>query len=921
MEIEDEFGFVPPFFAPAQQSPQVLENLWQQTLWAYVNSPLPDLFQEKLSAYLARFCPVPYCLVCHSCSLYALGREGREVLKLLQSPPPSQTDIGKHLSLLAAQPEIEVWSQLNPVIENSLLYCSIFIYLQTDSCQSCRNQLRRLLGSVNYQHLITSIAYIRTCHEWMQAYPEVDYALDKRVQDNLSALLEEEPGLADFFANYVETVKQERHIPREVPAKSTPRQHLLSALQDSEEHFHLLVDSVKDYAIFALDPDGYIVSWNKGAERIKGYPAKEILGQHFSRFYTREDLHLSFPDYGLQVATASGQFETEGWRIRKDGTQFWANVVITPLKDKTGNLRGFAKVTRDITERKRAEEALQASLKDLADIKLALDRSSIVAITDPQGKINYVNNKFCEISKYSQQELLGQDHRLINSGYHSREFFQKMWATINRGQVWQGEIKNRAKDGTFYWVDTTIVPFLNAAGEPYQYVAIRSDISERKQVEAQLLHSALYDDLTGLPNRALLSDRLTLALKQAKRQEDYLFAVLFLDLDRFKVINDSLGHTFGDQLLVAIARRLVTSVRPTDTVARLGGDEFIILLNELQDISDALRTVERIQSQLRLPFVLGEQEAFITASIGIASSRTSYNRPEDILRDADIAMYRAKLLGKSRYEIFNTDMHLQAVARLQLENELRRAIELQELRVYYQPLVSLSTGTIVGFEALVRWQHPQRGLLSPSEFISVAAETGLINSLDQWVLREACWQTQQWRAQISHASSLSISVNISNKYFNQPNLINQIHQILRQTSLDASCLRLEITEDVVIENDLYATATVSRLKALGIQLAIDDFGTGHSSLARLHHFPLNVLKIDRSFISRMEGKAKKSKMIEIIVSLARYLNMDVVAEGVETAEQLAHLRALKCDYGQGYFFSQPLDSEAAEELLVPNPQW
>ena len=921
MEIEEEFGSVPPFFGPAQQSPQVLENLWQQTLCAYVNSPLPDLFQEKLSAYLSRFCPVPYCMICHSCSLYALGSEARGVLELLQSPPPSQTDIDKHLDLLAAQPEIQVWSQLNSVIENSLLYCSIFIYLKTDSSQSCRNQLRRLLGSLNYQHLIVLLAYIKTCHEWMEAYPEIDYALDKRVQNNLTALLEEEPGLADFFANYVQIVRQERQSGTQVRAKSTPRQQLQSALRDSEERFHLLVDSVKDYAIFALDSDGYIVTWNKGAERIKGYQAKEILGQHFSRFYTHEDIQRSFPAYELQVATACGRFETEGWRIRKDGTEFWANVVITPLKDQTGNLRGFAKVTRDITERKRAEEALQASLKDLADIKLALERSSIVAITDPQGKINYVNNKFCEISKYSQQELLGQDHRLINSGYHSREFFQKMWATINSGQVWQGEIKNRAKDGTFYWVDTTIVPFLNAAGKPYQYVAIRSDISERKQVEAQLLHSALYDDLTGLPNRALLIDRLTLALKQAKRQEDYLFAVLFLDLDRFKVINDSLGHTFGDQLLVAIARRLATSVRPTDTVARLGGDEFIILLNELQDISDALRTVERIQSQLKLPFVLGEQEAFITASIGIASSRTSYNRPEDILRDADIAMYRAKLLGKSRYEIFNTDMHLQAVARLQLENELRRAIELQELRVYYQPLVSLSIGTIVGFEALVRWQHPQRGLLSPSEFISVAAETGLLNSLDQWVLREACWQTQQWRAQISHASSLSISVNISNKYFNQPNLITKIHQILQQTSLDASCLRLEITEDVVIENDLYATATLSRLKASGIQLAIDDFGTGHSSLARLHHFPINVLKIDRSFISRMDAKSDRSKMIEIIVSLARYLNMDVVAEGVETAEQLAYLRALKCDYGQGYFFSRPLDSEAAEALLMANPQW
>jgi diguanylate cyclase (GGDEF)-like protein len=353
----------------------------------------------------------------------------------------------------------------------------------------------------------------------------------------------------------------------------------------------------------------------------------------------------------------------------------------------------------------------------------------------------------------------------------------------------------------------------------------------------KLTYSAFYDALTNLPNRALFSDRLKRAFEHGKQVPNTLYAVLFIDLNQFKMVNDSLGHTIGDQLLIAIARKLEGCLRPTDTIARLGGDEFTILLETLSDVSDTIRVAERIQAALALPFELEGQEVFATASIGIALSATGYQQAGDILRDADIAMYRAKQL-RTRYEIFNTAMHATAVARLQMETELRRAIERQEFLVYYQPLVSLVTGRLSGFEALVRWQHPQRGILAPAKFILLAEETGLLKLIDQWVLREACHQMQQWQEQIPTNPPLLISANLGNKFFSQPHLIEQISQILADTSLDALSLKLEITENVLAENDESTIATLLQIKALGVQLSIDDFGTRYSSLSRLHHFPI-----------------------------------------------------------------------------------
>ncbi|WP_099076464.1 sensor domain-containing protein [Nostoc linckia] len=449
-----------------------------------------------------------------------------------------------------------------------------------------------------------------------------------------------------------------------------------------------------------------------------------------------------------------------------------------------------------------------------------------------------------------------------------------------------------------------------------------TEITERKRVESQLLHLAFHDALTGLPNRAAFIDRLRHAINYSKRHSDYLFAVLFIDLDRFKVINDSFGHHKGDQFLLAIASRLEICVRSIDTAARLGGDEFTILLEGIQDVSDAIKVAERIEQELKLPFELDGQEIFTTASIGIALSSTiNYERPEDVLRDADTAMYRAKILGRARYELFNSNMYANALAKLQLETDLRRAIERRELRVYYQPIVSLTSGLMLGFEALLRWEHPERGLLSPADFISIAEETGLIFSIGKWVLQEACSQMQAWRA--SHPANLlkKISVNLSLQQFSQPDLIEQIEQILESTGLNADSLVLDITESVIVENGDRVIAVLYQLREMGIQLSIDDFGTGYSSLSRLYNFPISLLKIDRSFISSINTSSRDLEIIEILVTLAHKLCVDVLAEGIETKEQLALLRKVNCEYGQGHFFSVPLNSSAAEALIKANPQW
>jgi diguanylate cyclase (GGDEF)-like protein len=440
-----------------------------------------------------------------------------------------------------------------------------------------------------------------------------------------------------------------------------------------------------------------------------------------------------------------------------------------------------------------------------------------------------------------------------------------------------------------------------------------------EETKEHFRHAAFHDSLTGLPNRARFSELLKAEIENNKNVKDHLFAVLFLDLDRFKNINDSMGHTYGDLLLMAFAQRIEKTLRPTDVLARFGGDEFAILASSITNASDAIAIAERIQESLRLPFQLDKNCAFASSSIGIALS-SGYTQPEDILRDADIAMYRAKENGKARYEMFDQHMHARAVSRLQLESDLRQAVERQEFCVYYQPIVALDSGKIAGFEALVRWNHPRLGLLQPGEFIEIAEETGMIVSIGQWVLEDACNTVREWQAQSVASRDLTLSVNLSAKQVVQRQLVDSVKQALDRTKFDPRCLKLEITETVVMQNAEAAAEIFRELRKLGVQLSIDDFGTGYSSLSYLHRFPLNYLKIDRSFVNRLTIDHENS-IVKTILSLARNLQMEVIAEGIELEEEFDQLRALGCEYGQGYFFSEPVDEHVALKLVrtgLPN---
>lgn len=448
------------------------------------------------------------------------------------------------------------------------------------------------------------------------------------------------------------------------------------------------------------------------------------------------------------------------------------------------------------------------------------------------------------------------------------------------------------------------------------YIAEQERISRvLEETKEHFRHAAFHDSLTGLPNRAMFTELLKAEIESSKRRDNHMFAVLFLDLDRFKNINDSLGHTHGDLLLVAFAERLERALRPIDTLARFGGDEFAILLSGMQDATDAVRVAQRISEELSQPFVLDKNSAFATASIGIALSSSGYDRPEDILRDADTAMYRAKENGKARYEVFDHAMHARAVSRLQLESDLRRAVEEKQFCVYYQPIVSLETGRLAGFEALVRWNHPRRGLVSPADFIPVAEETGLIVPIGEWVLQEACRHIRECQTAFPGHRSLSLSVNLSARQVAQSDLLDRITEALATSKLNPHCLKLEITESVVMENAEAAALMFKQLRSLGVQLSIDDFGTGYSSLSYLHRFPLNYLKIDRSFVSRLTTD-NDNAIVRTISTLARNLGMEVIAEGIETEEQYQQLKMLGCEYGQGYLFSHPVNNEGVLHLLA-----
>jgi diguanylate cyclase (GGDEF)-like protein/PAS domain S-box-containing protein len=572
---------------------------------------------------------------------------------------------------------------------------------------------------------------------------------------------------------------------------------------------------------------------------------------------------------------------------------------------------------QQIQERQKASELLNQSEERLESILNSLE--DVVWSADAiASKLLYLNPAAEKVYGRPKEEFLKNFNlrlEVIHPDDRKRNEIQQSIPLLLESGSLDLEYRILRPDGEIRWLSDRSHVVKNERGETIRLDGIIYDITERKLAQEKLLHDALHDSLTGLPNRILFMERVEQALKHSKRRSYYLFAVLFIDLDRFKTINDSLGHSSGDELLIEIAGLLQGCLRSTDTVARLGGDEFTVLLEDFNDIDDVLRITERIQNKLSLPFDLDGHTIFTSASIGIVISSRQYQQGAELLRDADIAMYRAKELGKARYAIFDREMYERTIKLSRLERDLRLALQNKEFYLNYQPIICLKTGELAGFEALLRWQHPEQGFISPADFIPIAEDTGSIVQIGEWVLYEACRQLRIWQIQFPHIHSLKMSVNLAIQQIKQSSLLEILNRILLETGLDGNCLKLEITESMLMDDGEATIELLVQIREKKIQLSIDDFGKGYSSLSYLHRFPINTIKIDRSFVSNMNSDEENFEIVKTIATLAHTLGMDVVAEGVETEAQMTHLKTLGCEYGQGYLFSKPVDAEAIESML------
>lgn len=551
---------------------------------------------------------------------------------------------------------------------------------------------------------------------------------------------------------------------------------------------------------------------------------------------------------------------------------------------------------------------IQKEYKELKDIKAALDKSIILAVTDPQGNILSVNERFCEISKYSREELIGQNHRIVNSGFHSKTFFKEMWKTIGSGKTWHGEICNRAKDGSLYWVQTTIVPFLNDNGKPYQYISLRTDITAQKNIK-MLTYYAYHDDLTALPNRRSLSRRMKKQIEQYKKNNKK-FALMLVDVNRFRVINDSLGHNVGDMFLVEVSQRLKSIDKEGDSLFRLNGDEFVFIINDIEKTEEiAQKTIQLFKK----PFKFNEYEFLSTISMGISIFPDHGDVFDPLIACADMAMHEAKKRKGNNYHIFKKENNNGFNDHgLLFETKLYNAIKNDILEIHYQPTIDIEENKMIGMEALLRWRDQDFGQIPPNQFIPFAEDCGLIVEIGEWVMRKVALQINEWKKEFDF--DLRVAVNISPIHFQEKNFVDDVKKILDETKLDPRHLEIEITEMSMMDYHPDALKKIKELKEMGITISIDDFGTGYSSLSYLEDFPVDTLKIDRSFILNM-NKESGVAMVSAIIALAHALNLDVVAEGVEEQYELDILKQKQCEYVQGYYFSKPLNVEDITKKL------
>jgi diguanylate cyclase (GGDEF)-like protein/PAS domain S-box-containing protein len=654
-----------------------------------------------------------------------------------------------------------------------------------------------------------------------------------------------------------------------------------------------------------LNPPGpQIVYVNEAFCRMTGYAAEEIVGKTPRILQGPKTSRTEL--VRLRRLLSRGEpFEGELINYRKDGSEYLLEWHIAPLRDEAGEITHWVASQRDVTEHRRAQKALKESE---ARYRTVVGNAPVVLFAlDEEGVFTLSEGKGLKALGLEPGEVVGRS---------VFEVYRNVPGILEHAQRALGgeEISATEKVGPLAF-EAFYAPLRAEDGGILGVIGVAADVTERERARERLRHQALHDPLTDLPNRTLFMDRLEHALATLEWSEGDAVAVLFVDLDDFKVVNDSLGHEVGDALLVAVAERLRVALKE-DTVARFGGDEFAILLESIIGPSDATHLARRIIEGLRKPFVVEGREVYTSPSIGIVSAASSHDRPKDLLRKADLAMYAAKAKGKACYEAFDPAMSVRATERLEVENDLRRVIERGEIRAHYQPKVLLRTGEIVGTETLMRWEHPERGLLPPAAFISIAEKTDLIVPLGRWVLAEACRQTRGWQDLYSSGPPLGVSVNVSGRQLRHPELVKDVGRVLQETGLEPGSLGLEITESVLVEDELSTLATLRELKCLGIKLMIDDFGTGYSSLSYLKRLPADFLKIDRSFIERLGEDPKDEGIVSAVIELARVLGMEAIAEGVENAEQAAHLRELGCHFAQGNLFSKPLPAEGVGALLA-----
>lgn len=782
------------------------------------------------------------------------------------------------------------------------------------------------------------------------------------------------------------------------------------------------------FCVSIIDTTGEITYVNQRFCELSQFTEDELLGATLGKLNPAYNQVVFFSTLKTQLEN-KGLWQDQIQSFAKDGTAYWVRATIVPVKNNLRETTHYISIDLDITADQLTTKKYNETLQVLQNLETALDHSSVIVATDGAGVIKYANPRFCEISQYHENELVGKTHRVVNSGHHSKEFFTAMWNTIQNGEVWRGEVKNKAKDGSFYWMNTTIVPFIDDNGKPYEYISIRSDITarikaeqaletalkndfktmvknlqntifkyelnkenkiivtllegrlcqnlgvtcqmvnarddsnpltsnelnvirpylyaalegefcqfevdyaqrsfiiyvspvfehgivtevvgtcmeitERKKAEKIVEQMAYYDSLTGLPNRRQFKSRVLEAIENNANG----FSIIFLDLDRFKNINDSLGHYIGDKVLKAVAERLERCLGPLDIACRLGGDEYVIMLNET-DKAKVEHTVRKIAEEISSSYTFDAMKVYITPSIGISRFPQDGEDYDTVMKNADTALFAAKKSGKSTYRIFTQEMNNDMIEKTLLEMDLRQAISRNELELHYQPQFDIKTGLMTGVEALARWNHAEKGLISPGQFIPIAEESGLILPIGAWVLETACQKAKDW--QNEGLLAVRMGVNVSVLQFMQPTFVDDVLAILKKTELDPTFLTIEITESMT--SDVHYTQKVlQRLQLEGIRVSIDDFGTGYSSLSYLSTFPITHLKIDQVFLRDLS--VSNTAIIKTIIELAKNLNIEVIAEGVETEEQATFLRTLRCDEVQGFLYSRPLPAHKVEELL------